>query len=66
MTRELEDLEHLLDLANKVQFAGNPSQTKCEDLLAVCRIRNKVGALDASILTSFEATQEHAAQGSTA
>lgn len=29
MTRELEDLEHLLDLANKVAFAGKPSQTKC-------------------------------------
>ncbi len=63
MTRELEDLEHLLDLANKVVFAGNPSQTKCEDLVAMCRIRNKVDALDASVLTSFEATQEHAAQG---
>jgi hypothetical protein len=63
MTRELEDLEHLLDLANKVLFAGQPSQTKCEDLVAVCRIRNKVDALDASILTAFEATQEHAAQG---
>ena len=63
MTRELEDLEHLLDLANKVAFAGKPSQTKCEDLVAMCRIRNKVDALDASVLTSFEATQEHAAQG---
>lgn len=63
MTSELADLEHCLDLANKANFHGLPGKTKAEALLAVSRIRNKFDALDCSIITAFEATKEHGAEG---
>ena len=39
--RELADLEHYLDLANKATFHGLPGKTKCDNLVALSRIRNK-------------------------
>lgn len=63
MTSELADLEHYLDLANKANFHGLPAKTKAESLLAVSRIRNKLDALDATVITAFEATKEHAVEG---
>jgi hypothetical protein len=63
VTSELADLEHHLDVANKANFHGLPAQTKAEALLAVSRIRNKLDALDCSVITAFEATKEHAVEG---
>ncbi len=63
MTSELEDLEHALDLANKVSWGDEPSAAKTAALATVSRVRNKVDVLDARVLRSFEATQEHKAQG---
>ncbi len=63
MTSELEDLEHAVDVANKVSFAGLTPAAKGEALAAVSRVRSKLDALDASVLTAFEATKEHAVEG---
>jgi hypothetical protein len=59
----LADLEHALDVANKVAFGGAPSGVKTEALATYNRIQNKLDALGAHILTPFEATQEHRAEG---
>ncbi len=63
MTSELDDLEHALDVANKVSFVGMPGGAKAEALAAVSRMRNKFEALDASVINGFEATKEHRAEG---
>ena len=63
MTSELADLEHYLDLANKADFHGLPGKTKAESLLAMSRMRNKLDALDATVITAFEATEEHVVEG---
>ncbi len=63
MTSELADLEHLLDVANKLDFHGLPGETKAERLVAISRMRNKFAALDAAAITAFESTHEHRAQG---
>ncbi len=63
MIGELADLEHSLDLANKATFHGLAGATKAENLLTLSRLRSKLDALDASVITAFEATQEHAAEG---
>ena len=63
MINELADLEHSLDLANKATFHGLPGASKAEALVTASRLRNKLDALDSSIITAFEATQEHAAEG---
>ena len=63
MTSELADLEHYLDVANKANFHGLPGKTKAEALLAVSRMRNKLDALDATVITAFEATKEHVVEG---
>ena len=60
---ELEDLEHSLDLANKATYHGLPGVTKADALATASRLRNKLDALDASIITAFESTQEHRAEG---
>ncbi len=65
MTSELVDLEHALDLANKVTFAGAPSATKAEALAVYNRLQNKLDAFGVHVLTAFEATQEHRAEGHT-
>ena len=63
MTSELADLEHALDVANKVSLAGAPSGVKTEALATFNRLANKLEALGSRILTPFEATQEHRAEG---
>ncbi len=63
MTSELVDLEHQIDLANKLDFHGLPGETKGETLVAISRMRNKLAALDAAAITAFEATHEQRAQG---
>ena len=63
MISELADLEHCLDVANKATLHGLPSETKCENLLTLSRLRNKLDALDANVITAFEATHEQRAQG---
>ncbi len=63
MISELEDLEHSLDLAGKVTFHGLAGASNAEALATTSRLRNKLDALDASIITAFEATQEHRAEG---
>ena len=50
-------------MANKATFHGLPGKTKAETLLALSRMRNKVGALDATVITAFEATKEHVVEG---
>ena len=63
MIRELADLEHYLDLANKATFHGLPGETKRDNLVALSRILNKAAVLDANVITAFEATHEQRAQG---
>ncbi len=63
MTSELADLEHQIDLANKLDFHGLPGETKAESLVAISRMRNKLAALDAAAITAFEATHEQRVQG---
>jgi hypothetical protein len=63
VTVELDELEHHLDLANKVDDASTPAATKAEDLKTVTRMRRKLDALDVSVMAGFESTQEHKAQG---
>ncbi|MET0826588.1 MAG: hypothetical protein ABWZ89_08740 [Acidimicrobiales bacterium] len=41
MIRELADLEHYLDLANKATFHGLPGETNGENLVALSRILNR-------------------------
>ncbi len=65
MTSELVDLEHALDLVNKVCFAGTPSGVKAEALESFNRLASKFEAFGAHVLTAFEATQEHRAEGHT-
>ncbi len=65
MTAELVDLEHALDLANKVTFAGAPPAAKAEALAVYNRVQNKLDAFGAHVMTAFEATQEHRAEGHT-
>ncbi len=63
MLRELDDLEHHLDLALKGSLVGASSEEKAAALAQVTRILNKADALDASTLHAFEATAEHRAEG---
>ena len=63
MTSELEDLEHALDVANKVAWGDAPGAVKAAALATVSRVRAKVEHLDARVIAAFEATQEHRAQG---
>jgi hypothetical protein len=63
VTSELDDLEHLLEVANKVSFVGMAGGAKAEALATVSRCRNKLDALDASVINAFEATKEHRAEG---
>ncbi len=60
---ELADLEHSMDVANKATYHGLPGVTKADALATASRLRNKLDALDASIITAFESTQEHRAEG---
>jgi hypothetical protein len=62
-SRVLTDLDHALDVANKESFAGLPGGVKAENLALMSRIRVKAEALDASVLTAFEATGEHRVEG---
>ncbi|MET0737144.1 MAG: hypothetical protein ABW035_02645, partial [Acidimicrobiales bacterium] len=48
---------------HKANFHGLPGKTKAESLLAVSRMRNKLDALDATVITAFEATKEHVVEG---
>ena len=43
MIRELADLEHYLDLANKATLHGLPGETKAENLAALSRLLSKAG-----------------------
>jgi hypothetical protein len=63
MTVEIDDLEHHLDLANKADHFDQPGPAKADDLVAMTRMRRKFDALDATVIASFESTQEHRAQG---
>ncbi len=63
MISELADLEHCLDLANKAVLHGLAGETKCENLVAMSRLLNKLQLLDANVITAFEATHEQRAQG---
>ncbi len=63
MTSELADLEHALDLANKLDLHDLPGEVKAETLVAISRMRNKLAALDAAAITAFEATHEQRVQG---
>ena len=63
MISELADLEHCLDLANKANFHGLPGRVKAENLEAMSRLLNKIAALDASVITAFEATKESVVEG---
>ena len=63
MTSELDDLEHALVLANKVNLAGAPPETKAEALRRMPGLRNMLDALEAHTITAFEATKEHRAEG---
>ena len=58
MTSELADLEHQLNLANKLDFHDLPGETKGEALIAISRMRNKLAALDATAIAAFETTHE--------
>ncbi len=63
MTSELDDLDHAMDLANKVTFTGLASGAKVEALQVVSRMRNKLDALESKAITAFEATAEYRAEG---
>ena len=63
MIRELADLEHYLDLANKATLHGLPGETKAENLVGMSRLLSKLAALDANVITSFESTGEQRVQG---
>jgi hypothetical protein len=63
MAAELEDLEHAVDLANKVDWGGLPGGAKTDALRTVTRVRNKFDALDGSVIGAFESTREHRATG---
>jgi hypothetical protein len=60
---ELDDLEHHLDVANKVSLVGACSEAKSEAMARLARLRNKFAALEAGVFGSFEATREHRAEG---
>ncbi len=63
MLTELADLEHAVDLALKESAHELSASGKAEALEALSRIRNKVDALDGGVITAFEATREHKAEG---
>jgi hypothetical protein len=63
VSSELADVELALDLANKVSWGDQPGGAKSAALASVSRLRSKLDALDAQVITAFEATQEHKAQG---
>ncbi len=63
LTGELDDLDHALDIANKVLFQGLPGESKREAMELIGRMRAKFDALDARVTTSFEVTQEHRHEG---
>ena len=46
MIRELADLEHYLDLANKATLHGLPGETKAENLAGMSRLLSKLAALE--------------------
>ena len=63
MIRELADLEHYLDLANKATLHGLPGETKAENLAGMSRLLSKLATLDANVITSFESSGEQRVQG---
>ena len=63
LTGELDDLDHALDIANKVLFQGLPGESKREAMELIGRMRAKFDALDARVTTTFEVTQEHRHEG---
>jgi hypothetical protein len=46
-----------------VSWGDEPGDAKTDALATMTRVRSKVDALDGRVLTAFEATQEHKAQG---
>src|SRR5215218_10302325 len=63
LSGELEDLDHALQIAAKVLYQGLPSASKSEAMEAVLRMGEQFAALQAQVLTAFEATQEHRHEG---
>jgi hypothetical protein len=63
VVEDLAEVERFLDKANTHQVAGLAGGLKAELLATVSRVRNKLDALEATVLSGFEATAEHRAEG---
>ncbi|HYF46924.1 MAG TPA: hypothetical protein VD926_11980, partial [Acidimicrobiales bacterium] len=61
----LDDLDHTLDLLQKVDLAGAPSEVKCAVLERTSTVQNRFDAFKARAMTAFESTQEHRVEGHT-